>query len=177
METRELDEQDDDSTFDSGAKSSLVSTSRRRGKVSNVACWRSRLATKNTRHCTTYVFQTSNQGIFPAGSRILSAKWDAFPIIPYISHRSRQLINCNAQNSVLFLSSILHMQQGKYGTMAIKWHSAQIINERGVYLAEQRAWRFYDGMPKCVFKVIHRKRGNVQRLTAMRRQSGSFART
>lgn len=49
METRELLEQGDDSTFGSGAKSSLVNTSRRRGKFSNVACWRSPLTTKNRR--------------------------------------------------------------------------------------------------------------------------------
>lgn len=53
--------------------------------------------------------------------------------------------------------------------MAIKWHSAQIINERGVYLAEQRTWRFYHGVPKRVFKVVHRKRRKVQWLAAMRR--------
>lgn len=39
LETRELDDEEETSVGDSGAKSNLVKTSRRRGKLSSEACY------------------------------------------------------------------------------------------------------------------------------------------
>lgn len=111
-----------------------------------------------------YIFQTSEQSLFPTLPAFSVPQWDSLPIVSNLSHGSCKLFGRDTKDCV-FLAGVvvfdinifLEVHKRKNSTMTNERNGAQVIYEGRMDLGKQLTGRIKHRVPNGLFEFVQRE--------------------